>query len=189
MSVISTSDFHKGVSIIFRGEPHIITECTFVNPGKGSAFTRTKLKNFKTGRVIEFTFKSGEKVEEAPIEIREMQYLYNDGQNFYFMNPRNFDQVSLSQEMVGDFKQFIKDGEIYQLYTMDEKPVALKVPLKVKLKVIEADEAVKGNTVTGATKTVTLETGYKINVPLFIKKNDLIAVNPETGQYVERVSQ
>jgi elongation factor P len=186
MSIISTSDFHKGVAVMFRNEPHIITECTFVNPGKGSAFTRTRLKSLITGRVLEFTFKSGEKIEEAPIEIREVQYLYNDTANFYFMNQRNFEQYSLSAEMVGNFKNFIKEGEIYQIFVMDEKAVAFKAPLKVRLKVTEAEEGVKGNTVSGATKTVTLETGYKINVPLFIKTGETIAINPETNQYLER---
>lgn len=188
MSLISTSEFHKGIAIIFRGEPYIITECTFVNPGKGSAFTRTKLKNLKSGRVLEFTFKSGEKVEEAPIEIREMQYLYNDNKSYYFMNPKNFEQLSLDESAIGDFKKYIKEGEIYQLYIMEEKAVALKPPLKVKLKVIEAEQGIKGNTVSGATKTITLETGAKVNVPLFIKENDIIAINPETGEYTERVS-
>jgi len=188
MSLISTSDFHKGVTIIFKGEPSIITECTFVNPGKGSAFTRTKLKGLVSGHITEFTFKSGEKVEEAPVEIREMQYLYNDNKNFYFMNPVNFEQTSLSSDLISNFKNFLKEGENYQLFILDEKAVALKPPLKVKLRVTEAEEAVKGNTVNGATKTVTVETGYKVNVPLFIKKGDLIAINPETGEYVERVS-
>lgn len=188
MSLISTSDFHKGVTIIFRNEPHIITECTFVNPGKGSAFTRTKLKSLISGHVVEFTFKSGEKVEKAPIEIREMQYLYNDTKNFYFMDPQSFEQTSLSASVIGDFKNFLREGESYQLYILDEKAVALKPPLKVKLRVTEAEEGVKGNTVNGATKTVTVETGYKINVPLFIKKNDIISINTETGEYVERIS-
>lgn len=188
MALISTSDFHKGVAIIFKGEPHIITECTFVNPGKGSAFTRTKLKNLIDGKVIEFTFKSGEKVEEAPVEIREMQYLYNDTQNYYFMNPKNFEQISLPASMIGDFKKFIKEGEVYQLYIMNEKALSFKPPLKVKLKVTEAGAGIKGNTVTGATKSVTTETGYKINVPLFIKEGDVIVINPETGEYVERIS-
>jgi len=187
MSLISTSDFHKGTTIIFRGEPHIITECTFVNPGKGSAFTRTKLKNLKTGKVMDFTFKSREKVEEAPVEIKEMQYLYNDERNYYFMDPKSFEQTSLSGEIIGNFKKFLKEGEAYQLYTMEEKAVALKMPLKVKLKVIEAQESIKGDTVTGATKTATVESGYKVKVPLFIKRDDIIAINPETGEYVERV--
>lgn len=188
MTLISTSDFHKGIAIIFKGEPHIITECTFVNPGKGSAFTRTKLKNLKNSRVLEFTFKSGEKVEEAPIEIREMQYLYNDNKNYYFMNPKSFDQITLDKSTIGDFKKYIKEGEIYQLYIMEERAVALKPPLKIKLKVTEAEQGIKGNTVSGATKTVTLETGAKVNVPLFIKEGDIIAINPETGEYAERVS-
>ena len=188
MSVISTSEFQKGNAIIFRDEPHLIVDLTFVNPGKGSAFSRTKLKNLKTGRVLEFTFKSGEKVEEAPVSIKEMQYLYNDGANYFFMNPSNFEQTSLKKDSIGNFSPFIKEGEVYQLYILEENAVALKPPLKVRLKVIEADEAVKGNSVSGATKTVILETGAKTSVPLFIKKGEIIAINPETGQYSGRVN-
>lgn len=188
MSIISTSSFHKGVAVMFKNEPYIITECTFVNPGKGSAFTRTKLRSLITDRIVEFTFKSGEKIEEAPIEIYEMQYLYNDSNNYYFMSPRNFEQYSLPAAMIGNFKNFIKEGEIYQIYIMDEKAVALKPPLKVRLKVTEAEEGTKGNTVSGATKVVTLETGHQINVPLFIKTGETVAINPETGQYLERAN-
>lgn len=186
--MIETSDLHKGTAIIFRGEPCMVVDCTFVSPGKGSAFTRTKLKSLKSGRVVDFTFKSGEKIEEAPIEIIEMSYLYTDGQDFYFMNPRNFSQYSLPADIIGTFKNFIKEGGLYKIIVLEDKAVSFQPPLKVRLKVIEAEEAVKGNTETSATKLVTLESGYKVNVPLFIKRGDVIAVNPQTGEYVERAS-
>lgn len=184
--MITTADIHKGLTIIYRDEPHIITSYTFVNPGKGSAFARTKLKNLKTGKVINFTFKSGEKLEEAPVEVKELQYLYNDGRDYYFMDQRSFEQMNLDQDMIGDFRKFIKEGEVYQLYTMEGKAVALRTPSKIRLKVTEAEEGAKGNTVSGPTKTVTIETGYKVTVPLFIKTGDIIAINPDNGEYVSR---
>ncbi len=187
MGTIDTSDIKKGLCIIFRDQPHIVVEKTFVSPGKGSAFYRTKLKNLKNGSVIEFTFKSGEKMEEAPVEIQELQYLYQDGESLNFMNSRTYEQFTLPKEMVKEFFPLMKEGSVYQVYLLDNQAIALRPPLKVFLKIIHAEEGAKGNTVTGATKEVELETGYKVLVPLFIKEGDTIAINVESGQYVERV--
>lgn len=189
MSKITTSNLQKGIFIEFRGEPSQIVEFQHVNPGKGSAFVRTKLKSLKTGKVQEFTYKSGETVEEIPIEVHEMQYLYRDADNFFFMDRGSFEQISLKKDLMGGFSPYMKEGEIYQLFLYDNQPLRIRPPKKVKLRVTEAEEGAKGNTVMGAKKTVKLETGLKIDVPLFIKKGDLIAVNPETGEYLERVSQ
>lgn len=189
MSTIDTSYIKKGLCIIFRDAPHIIVEKTFVSPGKGSAFYRTKLKNIKNGAVIEFTFKSGEKLEEAPVETKEYQYSYRDGEELYFVDPRTYEQVILSKEMAGDFFPLMKEGETYQLYLLDGQAIAIRPPLKVRLKVTKAEPGAKGNTVTGATKEVELETGYKVLVPLFIKEGDTVSVNVETGEYVERVQE
>ena len=182
----TTADLKKGLCIIFKGEPHVVVDKTFVSPGKGSAFFRTKLKNLKTGAVLEFTFKSGEKIEEAPLLTKEFQYLYNDGQNYFFMNPRTYEQISLPADDLGNFKNFVKEGDTYQIYTLEDQPVSIRAPQKVKLKVIEAEKSVKGNTVTGATKPVKVETGYVLQTLLFIKEGDLIIINTETGEYVER---
>ena len=170
MSKTTTSDFQKGMFIEFRKEVHQIVNFQHVNPGKGSAFVRTKLKNVKTGNTI------------------EMQYLYKTDNQLYFMDKDNFEQFQISGESIADFRHFLKEGNIYQLYVHRDEILGLKPPKKVKLKVIEAEVGIKGNTVTGAKKTVLVETGFKVQVPLFIKEGDIIAINPETGEYLERVN-
>lgn len=187
MSTISTADIKKGLCIIFRDQPYLIIEKTFVSPGKGSAFYRTKLKNLKTGNVLDFTFKSGEKLEEAPVEVKEFQFLYKDSEDFAFINPKTYEQINLASKMIGDFIPLMKEGETYQIYVMESQPVALRLPLKVRLQVVHTEAGAKGNTVTGATKEVELETGHKVLVPLFIKEGDFLSINVENGQYVERV--
>lgn len=189
MSVVSTSNFQKGMFIEFKGEPHQIVGLEFVNPGKGSAFTRTKLKNVKTGRVQEFTYKSGETAEEIPIEVHEMQYLYREMDKYVFMNNRTYEQLSLPKDILGNFSRFIKEGETYQILVHEGEALGMRFPKKVRLLVTEAEAGAKGNTVMGAKKLVTVETGTQITVPLFIKKGDLIAIDPESGEYVSRESK
>ena len=189
MSKISTADFQKGVFIEYKGETHQIIEFQFVNPGKGSAFVRTKLKNINTGKVAEFTYKSGEQVEEVPINVREMQYLYKQSDDIIFMDRLTYEQIALKKELIGDFHNFLKEGEIYQILVHEEKAVGMRYPKKVRLIVTDAEEGARGNTVSGAKKTVTLETGVTIAVPLFIKTGDLIAIDPDTYEYLERASK
>jgi len=189
MSKISTAEFQKGMFIEFKGEPHQIVEFQHVNPGKGSAFVRTKLKALKSGRVQEFTYKSGETVEEVPIYVREMQFLYKQNDQLIFMDQSSYEQISLAKALAGNFTNFMKDGEIYQVMIHGENAVGMRFPKKVRLKVIEAEDAVRGNTVSGARKSVTLETGVTVQVPLFIKTGDTIAIDPETSEYLERSSQ
>ena len=189
MSKISTSDFQKGTFIEFRGEPFQITEFQFYNPGKGSAVVRTKLKNVKSGRVLDFTFKSGETVEEIPVETREMQYLYSQGDEFVFMNQTTFEQINLAKEVLGNLSNFLKEGDILQILLHEGQAISVRVPKKVRLTVTEADEGAKGNTVGSAKKNVTVETNATVLVPLFIKEGDTIAIDPESGEYLERVSQ
>jgi len=172
---------------MFRDTPHIVVEKTFVSPGKGSAFYRTKLKNIKSGSVLEFTFKSGEKLEEASVEVQELQYLYQEGDLLSFMNPGTYEQFSLPKDMAGGLLPLMKEGEGYQVYVFDQKAIAIRPPLKVFLKVTHSEAGAKGNTVTGATKEVELETGHKVLVPLFIKEGDTVSVNVDSGQYVERI--
>ncbi len=186
MSTISTSDFKKGIFIEFKDEPHQITEFQHVNPGKGSAFVRTKLKSLKSGRVQEFTYKSGESVTEVPIETHEMQYLYPDGDAYIFMDNRSFEQYTVPGAMIGDFSQYLKANDTYQVLVYGDDAVGVRLPKKVRLTVTEADEGAKGNTATGATKTVRVETGAVVTVPLFIKQGDVIAIDPETNSYLER---
>ena len=186
MSIISTSDFTKGVYIIFRGDICQIVDKEFVNPGKGGAFTRVKLKSVKTGSVIEFTYKSGEKAESPDVNVVEMSYLYNDGGNYYFMNPKNYEQSSLPKNMVGAVGKYLKEGEICQILMHKDTPISLRPPKKIRLKVVEAEDAVAGSTVNGAQKLITLETGATVMGPLFIKEGETVVVDTETDSYVER---
>ncbi len=186
MSTITTADFRKGIFIIFKGEPHQIVEFQHVNPGKGSAFVRTKLKSLKSGRVGEFTYKSGESVEEFPVETHEMQYLYQEGDKYIFMDNFSYEQFSLPESLLGDYVKFLRPNDTYQILVNEDTAVGVRFPKKVRLAVTSAEEGAKGNTVSGATKVVTLETGAKVTVPLFIKNGDVLAIDPETGAYLER---
>ncbi|MCX8008537.1 MAG: elongation factor P [Patescibacteria group bacterium] len=188
MATITTSDFKKGLFILFKDEPHQIVEFQHVNPGKGSAFVRTRLKSIKTGRVQEFTYKSGESVEELFIETREMQYLYNEGDSYIFMDNQTYEQSTVPQSLLGEFIKFLKPNDIYQIMIYEEQPVGIRFPKKIRLLVTEAHEAARGDTVGGAMKLVKVETGAEISVPLFIKEGDVIAIDSETGTYVERVN-
>jgi len=186
MATITTSEFRKGTFVEFKDEPHQIVEFQHVNPGKGSAFVRTRLKSLKSGRVQEFTYKSGESVTELAVETNEMQYLYDDGTGYVFMNNRTFEQVTVPHDMIGDFSKYMRANDTYQVLVYEEQAVGIRLPKKVRLVVTESDEGAKGNTATGATKTVVVETGAVVTVPLFIKEGDVIAVDPETNSYVER---
>jgi elongation factor P len=186
MSTITTADFRKGIFIEFKDEPHQIVEFQHVNPGKGSAFVRTKLKSLKSGKVAEFTYKSGESVTEVPVETHEMQYLYKEGDRYIFMDNITYEQYSVPQMMIGDYSQYLRANDTYQVLVHGEDAVGIRLPKKVRLLVTEADEGARGNTATGATKVVVVETGAKVTVPLFIKTGNTIAIDPETNSYLER---
>ncbi len=186
MSTITTANFSKGIFIEFKGEAHQIVDLTFVNPGKGSAFVRTKLKSLKTGKVQEFTYKSGESATEIAINTREMQYLYKEGDKYIFMDNQSYEQFPISEIMLGNYVHYLKPNDIYQILVNEDDAVGIRFPKKVHLRVTEADTGARGNTVAGATKTVVVETGAVITVPLFIKQGEMIAVDPETGEYIER---
>ena len=189
MSKITTADFQKGMFIEFKSEPHQIVEFQHVNPGKGSAFVRTKVKSLKTGRVQEFTYKSGESAEQLDINTREMQYLYKEVEKYVFMDNESYEQFTVLAQVLGHYADFLKENEIYQLLVYGEDVIGVRFPKKVRLKVIETEDAVKGNTVSGATKEAKLETGVMIQVPLFIKVGDVVGVDPELAEYVDRVNQ
>ena len=186
MSSITTADFRKGMFVEFKGESHTIVEFQHVNPGKGSAFVRTRLKSLKTGKVQDFTYKAGDSVEEVPVETHEMQYLYHDNTGFAFMENRTFEQFSLSDELIGEYEHYLKPNDIYQVLVHSELAVGIRFPKKVRLLVTEADEGARGNTVSGAGKVIKTETGLAVTVPLFIKEGDTIAIDTETGAYLER---
>jgi len=188
MATITTADFKKGIFIKFKNEPHQIIETQHVNPGKGSAFVRTRLKSVKTGRVQEFTYKSGESVEELFVQTREMQYLYKEGDSYLFMDNKTYEQYSVLATLLGDFVKFLKPNDTYQILIYEEQAIGIRFPKKVRLLVTEAHDAARGDTVGGAMKMVTLESGAEVAVPLFIKAGEVIAIDPETGAYVERAN-
>ncbi len=187
MVKITTSNFQKGIFIKHKEAIHQIVNFQFVNPGKGSAFVRTKLKHIPSGKVVEFTFKSGEPVEEIPVHIKEMQYLYRLNEEYIFMDKYTYEQISINEKIIGFFSQYLKEGDCYQILIYENNAIGMRYPKKVKLKVVQADEAIKGNTVMGAKKLVTLETGVQIYTPLFIKSGDQVFIDPETGEYIERI--
>ncbi len=185
--MISTAQFRKGMYIMFRDEPHMIVDMSFVSPGKGSAFYRTKLKSLKTGRIVDFTFKSGEKMEEVLVETREAEYSYFDGTSYVFIEPRTFEQFMVPVEVVGDDKIYLKEGVAYRIKFFEEEVVGLNFPKSIICIVVETDDnAIKGDTATGAMKPAVLDTGAKVNVPLFIKKGETISISTEDGSYLSR---
>ena len=184
--MVSTSDFEKGMVIKVNNEPWQIINFEFYKPGKGGAIMRTQLKNFLTGKVVEKTFHSGDRFEEIEIDYQDALYLYADRKSAVFQLKNNQQRISFDLEKVQDSTKFLKEKSEVSIVFIDEKPVSIKIPIKIELLVTEAPDAVKGNTVSGALKTVTLENGLKINTPLFIKEGDWIIINTETGQYVER---
>jgi elongation factor P len=164
----------------------MIVDITFVSPGKGSAFYKTKLKSLYTGRVVEYTYKSGEKVEEVLVETHEAQYSYFDGTNYVFIEPRTFEQYSVPAEVIGSDKIYLKEELLYRIKFYDEKPVGVTLPKSIICKVVEAENSVKGDTATSAMKNAVLDTGAKVLVPLFVKTGDEIMISTESGAYLSR---
>ncbi len=183
--MVSTSEFKKGMVIEVGGEPYLILDYQFVKPGKGTAFVRTTLKHVKTKKVLEKSFRSQERFEELDLDYKKVSYLYSDRQNSVFLDKNN-QRISVPLEMTREKIPYLKSKSEVQLVYLEDELIDVKIPIKIALKVVEAPPAIKGDTVTGATKTVTLETGLKINVPIFIKEGEEIMVNTETNEYVER---
>jgi elongation factor P len=184
--MISTNEFRTGTTIELDGDVYTVVEFQHVKPGKGSAFVRTKLKNRRTGGVIERTFRAGEKVAKAHIEKRQMQYLYREGDMFTFMDTQTYDQVALSEESLDDATKFLKENMNIDIVFYQGQPMGIEMPISVVLKVIETEPGVKGDTATGATKNAKLETGVVVQVPLFVNIDDELVIDTRTGQYVQR---
>lgn len=182
----STSEFRNGLKILFDNEPYEIVEFQHVKPGKGSAFVRTKLKNLLTGRVLDPTFKSGDKVGRPDVEEKEMQYLYMDGEHYTFMDNTNYEQVLIDKSAIGDNAKFLIENLDCQVLFFNGKPIGVTLPTFVILNITECEPGVKGDTATGATKPATLQTGAVVNVPLFVNEGENIKIDTRTGQYVER---
>ena len=183
----TTSDIRKGLCIRYNNDIYKIVEFLHVKPGKGPAFVRTKLKSVTTGKVIDNTFSAGHKIEDVRVETRSYQFLYADGQTYHFMNTDDYNQIAL-QEGSLDAPQLMKEGEIVTIMfnTEDSMPLSVDMPASVVLEVTHTEPGVKGNTATNATKPATVETGAKVNVPLFINEGDRIKIDTEKGSYMER---
>lgn len=187
--MITTVDFTKGMILKIDGNYWEITECQFVSPGKGSAFTRTRLKNLKDGRTMEQTYKSGENFEDVEYDKRDAVFLYKDRKNAVFAVGPKKERISLPLETVDDKLPYLKENTELEMMFAEGQCLTIMLPKKVNLKVVMAPPAMKGNTAGSATKTVTLETGLEINVPDFINEGDVIRINTEMGKYSERVQE
>jgi elongation factor P len=186
MATYSTSEIRSGMKVILEGDPYAIVDNEFVKPGKGQAFNRIKVRNLKTGRTIERTFKSGDTLEAADVMDVEMQYLYSDGDFFHFMVPDNFEQYATGKDVVGENAQWLKDGMICIVTLWNNVPLLVTPPAHVELKIVETDPGVRGDTATGGQKPARLETGAVVRVPLFINEGEVIRVDTRTGEYISR---
>jgi elongation factor P len=178
-----------GVKVLFDGDPYAIIENEYVKPGKGQAFNRLRVRNLKNGRVIEKTLRSAETVEEADIVELEMQYLYNDGEFWHFMDPNNYEQLTADKIKVGEAAKWLKEQDSCKILLWNGVPLQVTPPNTVTLKVVETDPGVRGNTVQGGTKPAKLETGAVVSVPLFVNEGEMIKVDTRTGEYLNRAGK
>ena len=184
-----TADFKKGLKLMVDGSPYVVVDFQHVKPGKGNQFSRTKLRNMLTGQNLERTFKSGEKFDVPNVENVEMTFLYKDDNGYNFMNQVNFEQISMMEHEVGDAKNYLIENLVVVITIYNDKPVIVDVPNAVNMRVAQTDPGVKGDRVTGATKPAIMETGLSVNVPLHISEGDLLRIDSDSGNYVERVNQ
>lgn len=184
--MISVNDFKTGVTIDLDGQAYQVVDFQHVKPGKGAAFVRAKLKNIKSGGVVEKTFRGGEKVPKAHLENKEMQYLYNDGQDFVFMDTQTYDQINISKETIGDGVKWLLENMNIRVVLFQDNIIGVELPNFVELEVTDTEPGVKGDTATGATKNATLETGAVVQVPLFINTGDRLRIDTRVGEYMER---
>jgi len=184
---VSTAEFKKGLKIQFDGEPYSIVDFQHVKPGKGGAFVRTKLKHMRLGRVIDNTFRAGEKVELVDFEEKRMQFLYRDDA-YHFMDLDTYDQIALVPEQVGEARDFLKENTEVEILFIDGSPVSVELPNFIELQVVKTDPGIRGDTATGGSKPATLETGAVIQVPLFLNEGDVVKVDTRSGEYLGRVA-
>ena len=185
--MISAGDFRNGLTLEIEGNVVQVIEFQHVKPGKGAAFVRTRLKNIKNGGIIEKTFRPTEKFPAAHIERSEMQYLYNDGEMYNFMNVETFDQLAMTEDQIGDSLKFVKENEMVKMLSHAGQVFAIEPPLFVELEITETEPGFKGDTATGASKPATVETGAVVYVPLFVEQGDKIQIDTRTGEYMKRV--
>ena len=184
---VSTAEFKKGLKIELDGEPYSIVDFQHVKPGKGGAFVRTKLKHMRLGRVIDNTFRAGEKVELVDFEEKRMQFLYHDDA-YHFMDLETYDQIALSPEQVGEARDFLKENTEVEILFIDGSAVSVELPNFIELQVVKTDPGIRGDTATGGSKPATLETGAVVQVPLFLNEGDVVKVDTRSGEYLGRVA-
>jgi elongation factor P len=184
---VTTAQFKNGMCIVHDGKRWVIVEFQHVKPGKGGAFVRTKLKELQSGRVVDYTFRSGEKFDDVRIETKKMQYLYNDGGTYYFMDTDSYEQVELDKDFVGEQAKWLKENDEVEVMTADGEYMGVEPPMFVELEVTETDPGFKGDTVQGGTKAATLETGAVVQVPMFINVGEKLKIDTRDGRYITRV--
>jgi len=183
---VQAGNLKKGEFIMHQGDVWHVQKTEFYSPGKGAALMRSKLKNVNSGKTVDYTFKSNEQIETVQVSSIEMQYLYKDQENAYFMDNQSYQQYDLSLSVIGDIIDFFKEGSAMFVYVYGEKAINIRPPASVTLKIVSTEDAAKGDTVSGAKKEAVLETGAKVMVPIFIKNGETISINPETKQYTGR---
>jgi elongation factor P len=184
---VDTSQFRNGLKIELDGEPYSIVQFQHVKPGKGGAFVRTKVRNLKTGRVLDRRFRAGERVEEADIQENRMQYLYRDGESLVFMDTQTYEQIPFSEAQVGEAREFLKENLEVDVLFWRGKPINIELPAFIEARITKCEPGIKGDTASNVTKPATIETGAVVQVPLFVKEGERIRVDTRTGEYVERV--
>lgn len=185
--LVSTAEFRKGLRILMDNEPFVIVDFQHVKPGKGGAFVRTRIKSLISGNVLDRTFRSGDKVELPELEERNMQFLYKEGERYYFMDTSTYDQLFIDEEHLGDAKNYLKDGLVIAVLIYQGRTIGVEVQNFVNLLIVNTEPGAKGDTAQNATKPALLETGYTIQVPLFVEEGDMVKIDTRTGQYMERV--
>ena len=186
--MIRGGDIAKGTVLLHKGSPYLVVEREFVNPGKGAAFARVKMKNLKDGAVLTQTIKTADTVEDATVDTDKGQNQYEDGESYLFMDTESYDQISVPSDIINDKKYYLREGDEYEILIWEGNPIDVKIPAKMVFEVAESENYVKGDTVSGATKPITTETGLVVRVPLFIKQGEKILVNTESNEYQERIN-
>ncbi|HBB36732.1 MAG: Elongation factor P [Candidatus Moranbacteria bacterium GW2011_GWC1_45_18] len=184
--MLNLPDIKTGKNISLNNEPYLVIFHQHSKTGRAGAVLRTKIRNLNTGAVMEKTFQGADKIEEAQISKTKAQYLYREGENFFFMDNATYEQFSLPQAVLAGSTKYLLEGTEITILNYNGKPINIELPVKIELRVVEAPPAIRGNTADGGTKQVTLETGIKVNTPLFVKVGDILRINTETGEYVER---
>ncbi|HCC68619.1 MAG TPA: elongation factor P [Nitrospiraceae bacterium] len=185
--MISTNEFRRGTKIKLRGEPYEVVDFQHVKIGRGGAFVRAKIRNLKSASITEETFKADEKIETPDLEEKNMQYLYSQGELYYFMDTENFEQFILTPEQLGNSRKFLKENMVVKILYHEDSPIAVELPIFVELKIIKTDPGIRGDTASGGSKPAILESGLIIKVPLHLNEGDVVKVDTRTSEYIERV--